>query len=117
VVNDSFAGTNLVVTFDPESATGGTFSRNVAGRTLTFQPTDPSEYRESRNPLMVDDKTGSLWLMLTAEAVEGDLKGSRLEQIPSNYSLLVRMEGLVPIHPALPQRRSAFLTLVSQKAS
>ena len=43
VVNDSFAGTDLVVTFDPESATGGTFIRDVAGRTLTFQPTNSTD--------------------------------------------------------------------------
>jgi hypothetical protein len=83
VVNDSFAGTDLVVTFDPGSATGGTFSRDIAGRTLTFQPADSGALG---SPLMVDDETGSLWLMLTGEAVEGDLKGSRLEQLPSNYS-------------------------------
>ena len=51
VVNDSFAGQELVVTFDPESATGGVFSRKVAGRTLTFQPI---ESPESSSPLMVE---------------------------------------------------------------
>jgi hypothetical protein len=86
VVNDSFAGTDLVVTFDPESATGGTFSPNVDGRTLIFRPADSSEYGESSSPLMVDDETGSLWLMLTGEAIEGELKGTELEQIPSNYA-------------------------------
>ena len=83
VVNDSFAGTGLVVTFDPESATGGTFSPNAAGRTLTFQPV---ESPEPSSPLMVDDQTGSLWLMLTGEAIEGEFEGTKLEQIPSNYS-------------------------------
>ena len=80
VVNDSFAGTDLVVTFDPESATGGTFSRDVAGRTLTFQPTDSS------SPLMVDNETGSSWLLLTGESIDGELIGTQLEPIPSNYS-------------------------------
>ena len=83
VVNDSFAGTELVVTFDPESATGGTFSRDVSGRILNFQPTDSPG---SGGPLMVDDETGSLWLMLTGEAIEGELKGTSLEQLPSNYA-------------------------------
>jgi hypothetical protein len=84
VVNDSFAGQQLVVTFDPESATGGTFSREVDGRTLTFQPIPDSA--DSGSPLMVDNETGSLWLMLTGEAVDGELAGTKLEQIPSNYS-------------------------------
>jgi hypothetical protein len=83
VVNDSFAGQELVVTFDPESATGGTFSREVAGRTLTFQPI---ESPESSSPLMVDNETGSRWLLLTGEAIEGELKGTELDQIPSNYA-------------------------------
>ena len=83
VVNDSVAGEDLVVTFDPESFTAVTFSRDVAGRTLTFQPTDSPD---SGSPLMVDDETGSLWLMLTGEAIEGELKGTMLEQIPSNYA-------------------------------
>jgi len=83
VVNDSLAGQELVVTFDPESATGGTFSREVAGLTLTFQPADSPE---SGSPLMVDNETGSRWLMLTGEAIEGELKGIELKQIPSNYS-------------------------------
>jgi hypothetical protein len=83
VVNDSFAGADLVVIFDPESATGGIFSRDVAGRTLTFRATDSPE---SGSPLMVDDETGSRWLMLTGEAIEGELKGTELEQIPSNYA-------------------------------
>jgi hypothetical protein len=86
VVNDSFAGQQLVVTFDPQSATGGTFSREVAGRTLTFLLIDSPDSADSGSPLMVDSETGSRWLMLTGEAVEGELMGAQLEQIPSNYS-------------------------------
>lgn len=83
VVNDSFAGQGLVVTFDPKSATGGIFSREVAGRTFTFRPKDSLV---PGSPLMVDNETGSLWLMLTGEAIEGELKGTELERIPSNYA-------------------------------
>ena len=83
VVNDSLAGQALVVTFDLQSATGGVFSREAAGRILTFQPTAPTA---SGGPFMVDKETGSRWLMLTGEAVEGELLGTSLEPIPSNYS-------------------------------
>ena len=86
VVNDSFAGQELVVTFEPRTATGGTFSREVAGRTLTFQPIDSPDSADSGSPLMVDNETGSRWLMLTGEAIDGELMGTKLEQIPSNYS-------------------------------
>jgi hypothetical protein len=83
VLNDSLAGKDLVVTFDASSLTGGTFNRTVAGRSLTFRSADTPE---SASPLMVDDQTVSLWRMLTGEAVEGELKGNVLDQIPSNYS-------------------------------
>ena len=35
---------------------------------------------------MVDRETNSRWLLLTAEAIDGPLKGARLEQLPANYS-------------------------------
>ncbi|MCH8938044.1 MAG: DUF3179 domain-containing protein, partial [Gemmatimonadetes bacterium] len=83
VVNDSVGGKDLVVTFDPESATGGAFSGEVGGRTLTFRLLESTE---STSPLMVDEETGSLWLLLTGEAIEGTLKGSKLEPLRSHYS-------------------------------
>lgn len=83
VVNGSVGGKDVVVTFDPESATGGTFSRNVAGRTLTFLP---FESTDSNMPLMVDRETGSQWLLHTGEAIGGTLKGTKLEALNSNYA-------------------------------
>ena len=83
VINDSVAGKDLVVTYDSEIITAGVFNRDVAGRTLTFRPI---ESKESDTTLMVDDETGSRWLLLTGEAIEDDLKGTVLEQIPYNYS-------------------------------
>ena len=83
VVNDTVGGSDLVVTFDPESATGGVFSREVDGRTLTFSVLDSPDLT---NPVMVDEETGTQWLLLTGEAIQGELKGTSLEQIPSNYS-------------------------------
>ena len=35
---------------------------------------------------MVDNETGSSWLLLTGEAIDDELKGTQLEPIPSNYS-------------------------------
>ena len=83
VVNDSFAGQEILVTFDQESSTGDTFSREVAGRTLTFRLSDSTD---SSSPLMVDNETVSRWLLLTEEAMNGELVGTKLEQISSNYS-------------------------------
>ena len=83
VVNDTFAGRELVVTFETRAATGGVFSRVVDGQTLTFEGTGEEV---TGGPTMTDDQTGSVWLMLTGEAIEGELEGVALEQIPSNYS-------------------------------
>ena len=83
VVNDTFAGRELVVTFETRAATGGVFSRVLDGQTLTFQETGEEVIG---GPTMTDDQTGSVWLMLTGEAIEGELEGTALEQIPSNYS-------------------------------
>ena len=83
VVNDTFGGRDLVVTFETRAATGGVFSRVVDGQTLTFQETGEEV---TGGPTMTDDQTGSVWLMLTGEAIEGELEGTALEQIPSNYS-------------------------------
>ena len=83
VVNDSVGSRNVVIAFDADSSTGNVFSRDVDGQTLEFHV---SEDAGATDPVMVDRETGSEWLLLTGEAVDGPLKGTRLEQLPSNYS-------------------------------
>ena len=83
VVNDTFAGRDLVVTFEARAATGNVFSRVVDGEMLTFKETGEEV---PGGPTMTDDQTGSVWLMPTGQAIEGELKGAALEPIPSNYS-------------------------------
>ena len=84
VVNDTVGGEGLVVTFDPESATGVAFRSDVMGEPLTFRAL---ETLESESPLMVDEETGSRWLLLTGRAIDGDLEGTQLERLSSNYSV------------------------------
>ena len=83
VVNDSVGGREVLIAFDAETSTGNTYSRVVDGRTLEFSL---SEGAGDGVPLMVDDETGSEWRLLTGEALSGSLMGTRLEQLPSNYS-------------------------------
>ena len=83
VVNDTVGGRDVVITYEPVSDTGAVFSREVDGRSLTF---NILEEDGSDGLIMVDEETGSRWLLLTAEAVEGPLKGTRLEQLPAFYS-------------------------------
>ena len=86
VVEDKAAGENIVVFFTPEGlspvdavdmsksrATGavGVFSPVVEGKRLRFR---------SKGNTIVDKETGSRWLV-TGEAVEGTLKGKRLNPV------------------------------------
>ncbi|MCI0864370.1 MAG: DUF3179 domain-containing protein, partial [Chloroflexi bacterium] len=52
------------------------------GKTLTFEPAQV----RAGVALMRDQETGSLWQVLTGQAVEGPLFGERLERLPSHYS-------------------------------
>lgn len=82
VINDHFAGEEVVVTFESLSESGAAFQRRLDGRTLTFEPSAPRD----GVALMRDQETGSLWQVLTGQAVEGPLFGERLERLPSHYS-------------------------------
>ncbi len=82
VINDHFAGEAVVITFEPISESGAAFERRLDGRTLTFEPAAGRE----GIALMRDQETGSLWQVLTGQAVEGPLFGQKLERLPSHYS-------------------------------
>ena len=82
VINDNFAGQEVVITFDPTSESGAAFLRRLDGRSLTFGPAPG----RAGVALMRDNETGSLWQVLTGQAVEGELFGERLERLPSHYS-------------------------------
>ena len=79
VVNDQLGDVELVVVFDADAATGVAFDRVVDGRTLTFDRVlDAAE----GDILVRDRETETLWSGLTGEAIEGELAGTRLEQLP-----------------------------------
>lgn len=81
VVNDSFEGQPIVITYDG-LALANVFKRSLAGRDLTFWPINSGRRVSS----MRDAQTGTTWRAATGEAVEGPLKGARLEQVPSYLS-------------------------------
>ena len=82
IINDHFAGQEVVITFEPESESGAAFQRRLDGRTLTFEPAEG----RAGIALMRDLETSSLWQVLTGQAVEGPMFGQRLERLPSHYS-------------------------------
>ena len=92
VVNDEFAGSAIVVAFDPGSATGVVFNRTVADQTLTFSL--PANAIDATH--IEDEETGTLWNALTGEAVQGPLLGNTLRQIPTTNAFWF---GWVDFHP------------------
>ena len=93
VVNDVIGGRPVLVVFDPESATGIVYDRTVSGRPLDF-----SLLTIGSGPdfLIQDEETGSRWRALTGEAIDGELAGASLVQLPSTY---VFWFGWTDFHP------------------
>lgn len=84
VLNDSFAGQDVLVFMDRGTETALAYDRRVDGRSLTFSLSP--ETSGARSVLIDNDETGSLWMAITGQAFEGPLKGKRLERVPSHLS-------------------------------
>ena len=80
IVNDTLGGRPIAVTYCPLCNSSLVFDRRVAGRTLTFGTT--GNLRRS-DLVMWDRQTESWWQQLTADAVVGDLTGTKLKVLPS----------------------------------
>lgn len=83
VVNDRLADQPVLVVFDPNSATGAVFNRQIQDRVLSFRLETPGGLTEAR---LVDAETGTTWGAFTGEAMEGPLAGTQLERLPSTSS-------------------------------
>ncbi len=96
VVNDTVGDEPVLVTFDANSGAGVVFSRVVDGQTLTFEALNP-EADSTDEPLYVQDtETNTRWFALTGEAVEGELAGKKLEQIPTTLSFWFGWKDFYP---------------------
>jgi hypothetical protein len=80
IVNDKLGGHPIAVTYCPLCNSSLVFDPRVAGRTLTFGTT--GNLRRS-DLVMWDRQTESWWQQLSAEAVVGELTGTRLRVLPS----------------------------------
>lgn len=92
VVNDQFLDHPVLVVFDRERATGAVFDRRVKGASHHFELVPGSEGRL----ILVDKETKSRWLGLRGEAIEGKLKGQRLEQLPTHYAFWFAWKDYYP---------------------
>jgi hypothetical protein len=76
VVNDIYDQAPVVIAHDPLGEAAAAFSRTLDdGRTLTFETVDRVTMR--------DVETGTTWSSIRGEALNGELAGSQLEQLPS----------------------------------
>lgn len=83
VVNDTFAGDDLLIFFDTTTGTALAFDRSPGNKPLTFSiEGEPAGART----VLIDEETGSRWTAFTGSAIDGELKGSTLERIPSHLS-------------------------------
>ena len=72
VVNDFFAGTPLLLVFDPDRLSPTGFDRRLGGKELTFR---------FRGDDLIDEATGSVWDPITGKALHGTLEGRRLSPV------------------------------------
>lgn len=77
VINDTWQGGPVLVTFDLASATARLYSRIVSARELTFALDGPT---------LRDQETGTTWNRLTGKAIAGPLAGKQLSSLPAFVS-------------------------------
>ena len=83
VINDTFQDSAFLIVFDTESTTGVIFSRYLDAKILNFKALKQSG---SKNLLLADDATASVWDGFTGESLQGTHKGKKLEAIPMTPS-------------------------------
>lgn len=83
IVNDVFGVTPITVTFCPLCGTGMVFFAEVDGQVLNF---GVSGLLYNSDLLLYDRNTLSLWSQLMKTAVTGPLRGSKLTQVPAQYT-------------------------------
>ena len=83
VLNDSFAGQEVLVVFDSATDTALVYDREIDGKALTFRVDGEALGAQT---VLVDDETGSRWSAFTGRAFEGELKGKLIGRVLSHLS-------------------------------
>ena len=86
VVNDILGGMPIIITYCASCASARVYSATVKGSTTTFHLAGRDKI--TNNALFVDEYTHSIWLQENGKAIEGPMKGSVLQEIPSLQSTL-----------------------------
>jgi Protein of unknown function (DUF3179) len=93
IVNDEIEGRPVALTYCPLCNSTVSFSREVEGRTLDFGTTG---MLRNSDLVMYDRQTESWWQQITADAVVGELTGTRLEVLPSR---ILSWAQFLRLHP------------------
>jgi hypothetical protein len=93
VINDRIDNRPIAVTWSPFSFSGTVWNRVVQGDTLEFE--DSGELWKDAL-VMVDRETGSRWSHLEGRALDGPMKGTRLEPVLSMYTKWGKWRTLYP---------------------
>jgi hypothetical protein len=83
VVNDSFAGEPVVITFCPLCGSGMAFLARAQGRRVSF---GVSGLLYNSDVLLYDRQSQSLWSQLMEQAITGAMKGTRLTSVPMSQT-------------------------------
>jgi hypothetical protein len=97
VVNDLFNGSDLVIYYSQRTGTAIAWRRTVDGTPLIFHRSSRKDAQG--HTLLRDEETGSHWAWLTGEAVDGSLKGKKLERAMYNPILNDRFKAFYPDAP------------------
>jgi thiol-disulfide isomerase/thioredoxin len=93
VVNDAVGGLAVAVAFCEQCSGAAAFSRKLDGRVLSFEVAGVY----NATIILRDRQTQSLWAPFSGRAVEGRLKGRRLERLPLSFT---RWDTWAARHPA-----------------
>lgn len=93
VVNDTFDGTPLLVTYCPLCASGVVAERSVRGEAARFSA---SGYLYRSDLVLYDHTTASLWSQLLATAIRGSATGTALSLLPSSFTTWSRWREANP---------------------
>jgi uncharacterized protein DUF3179 len=83
IVNDTFGGKALVVTYCPLCNSGIAFDARVGGTRLEF---GVSGLLYNSDVLLYDRQSGSLWSQIDKTAISGAMKGTRLVALPLTHT-------------------------------
>lgn len=78
-VRDTLAGNSVMVTYCSVCRTGRVYSPYVDGKAEKFRLVGMDHF----NAMFEDSQTGSWWQQATGEAITGELKGEKLDEIES----------------------------------